>query len=185
MFTIQGQQCTIKKSKKHLKKKPIQISLFLNKQSPRFQEKPRFRSTLHSQDFSKFVYLDKPLTQESAPLSSSVILKSKHPSRTPTPNKNLSLKINYLNYEFDPPKLPMSRGLLIHVSERETQRSSCSKNRNRFRYEEESARFTEREYKDKITMKDLNLNLPSIIKSKRVKKKCKYRPSLGDSLQFY
>lgn len=121
--------------------------------------------------------------QESVPLSSSVVLKSKQESRTPTPSKTLSLKINYLNYEFDPPKLPKSRGLLIHNLEREPQRSSCSKNRNRLRFEEDNFRFTEREYKDRITMKDLNLNLPSIIKSNRVKKRIRYRPSLGDSLQ--
>lgn len=183
MFSIQGQQCTIKKSKKQFKKKPIQISLFINKQSiPRYTEKQRFRSTLHSQDFSKFFYLDKPLGQENCPMSNSVVFKSKQLSRTPTPSKNPSLKIAYFKYEFDPPRLPISRGELFHSIARDPQRSSCSKNRNRLRSEEMTVRGTERELRDKITMKDFNLNLPTIIKSKRDKKKMKYRPLLGDSL---
>jgi hypothetical protein len=177
MFSIQGQQCTIKKSK-NLKKKPIQISLFINKQENLgIREKVRFRSTARSEDRKCFFHLD---PGEMNKQSTSVILQSKKLNRTPTPSKNQ--KINYLEYEFEPPKLQITGAFLFSIQGRDKQRSSLSRRRRSLKSDENTDRKTCNSVKNRITMNDLGVNLPSIIRSKKVKKKFRYRPQLVEDI---
>jgi hypothetical protein len=177
MFSIQGQQCVVKKSK-NLKKKPIQISLFINKTKEDKVEIRRERNANSSQDRKCFFHLDTAERQDKRGNSNKSA--SKKFTRTPTPTQNS--RISYLEYEFEPPKAKITGPFLFCVQGKDRQSSSWSRRRRSLKSEENTDRKSNFSMQNRITMQDLGVNLPSIIRSKKVKQKNRYRPQLAEDI---
>lgn len=176
MFTIQGQKCLVKKTKSS-KKKPVQISLFINKTKVEKVNKLRYDNTTRSEDRKCFFHLDIVKQDKGGNPKKTV---SKKILRTPTPTQ--SSGISYLKYEFEPPKQKVTGPNLFSIQGKIRQKSSISRRRKSFKSEENTDRKSNISMRNRITMQDLDVNLPSIIRSKKVKKKYRYRPQLAGDI---
>ena len=176
MFSIQGQKCLAKKTMS-FKKKRIQISLFINKSKVDKVNKLRYDNTARSGDWRCFFHLDIAKQVKSGNSKKSA---SKKILRTPTPTQ--SSGISYRKYEFEPPEQKATGLHLFSIGGKNRQKSSISRRRRSFKSEENTDRKSTISMRNRITMLDLDLDLPSIIRSKKVKKKCRYRPQLAGDI---
>lgn len=179
MFKLQGKTCTQKSSiQVTIKKKPVHISLYLNKPS-NFSPEPVQYSKDRSDSFNPVSFA----SNNSSPKTNSVLLASHHLSQTPTPYKSPNRKYSYLHYEFDPPVLNI-RKVTGHLSIDHSQESRYALMRQRKGVSAGNNAKSVKKIQEtvkRITLKDLQINLPMIIKSKRYKRKIRYRPSITDS----
>ena len=179
MFKLQGKTCTQKSSiQVTIKKKPVHISLYLNRPTT-FSPEPVQYLKARSDSFNP---VSIP-SSNTSPWKKPVLLASHHLSLTPTPCKSPNPKYTYLNYEFDPPVIN-SRKVAGHLSIDHTQESRSTSIKQRKGISAgNNARSVKKHQRTvpKMTMRDLQVNLPTIIKSKRFKRKIKYRPSITDS----
>lgn len=181
MFNIQGRTCTQKSSiEVIIKKKPIQISLYINKPLNFSPEPGNSLIFTNNRGRSESFNPDSNLSEVTSPKAKPSLLSSKKLSQTPTPCKSPNLKYSYMRYEFDPPITHKKRvASQIPNGNREESRNNVIRQRKGISAGNNAKSVKQHDdVKKKITMKDLKVNLPSIVKSKRYKHKVKYRPSI-------
>ena len=163
-----------------IKKKPICIPIFHSLPSARNRIKTdSIQNFIRINHAPKLSIIDAKL--EEIPKTRSLNVSTYNFSQTPTPREQL--RASYFSQNFDTPKTSKhtsntlsadyrEQGNTEYSTRRKTLKSDpCSKNGSRIRV-----------FRDKITMKDLNLNLPIIIKSKKLRKRISYNHNFGKTI---
>lgn len=173
--TSQGQSIKV-----IIKKKPISI--------PKFHDKPSRRNPIETDVIRNLIRINH------APKLNIIDVKLKEIpklrildvstckfSQTPTPRQKFGA--SYFNKSFDTPKTSKHTSNTFSIDYRE-HGSNSNSNRNKKFNSELCSKIGGRirVFREKMTMKDLNLNLPVIIKSKKTRKKISYKYNFGEIL---
>ncbi|OMJ90845.1 hypothetical protein SteCoe_6716 [Stentor coeruleus] len=183
MFSIQGKKFGAAKLIKSKKKHEIQISLiFGNEKVSRRSNRLRFNP------YSPVVHTDGNfiinkhhkdyLTPEN---NSAIILTPKCFSKTPTPSKLKIIKFSVQRYEFDPPKTMSSFRNTYFEEPKGTPHSRSGSYRKAMKTTELAQKFQQTEKRTitkRLTMKDLNINLPIIVNNRKQRKRASCKPGL-------
>lgn len=185
MISIQGKKFGDVKLIKVKKRHAIQISLFIGKEKllRKFNNVRYHREGNGVTENSFLVEKSnkKTLTPE---CNSASIFTSKCLSKTPTPTKLKTLKFSIKKYEFEPQKTVSIYKSYNFDENRETHHSRSVIHRKVAKSQEFTEKLLPREKKSnitKMTMRDLNVNLPSIIKSRKNRRIVIYRPTIFKS----
>lgn len=185
MFSIQGKKFGAAKLIKSKKKHEIQISLiFGNEKVSRRSNRLRFNPYSPGAHTDGSFIIDKHhkdyLTPEN---NSAIILTSKCFSKTPTPSKLKMIKFSVQRYEFEPPKTMSSLRNTYFDEAKGTPHSRSVSHRKALKTTELAQKFQQIEKKTmikRLTMKDLNINLPIIVKNRKQRKRISCKPGLTE-----
>ena len=172
MFEVNGRKCEKSKNIRIVKKRALQLSLFLDKQIAKTKVETvmvvgenRLAKTSCQKRYQKIV-------KKYSDSDNSVVFSStpKGMSKTPTPKKFTGPRVNIVNCEFSPPKVIVNKHNKDARSRERSNKRRPRKNKETD-YNENTEKNIEKYRNAKITMKDFNLNLPSIVKSSRFRSK--------------
>lgn len=157
-----------------IKRKGLEIPLMIARPTIRSRfETDRHRLNLASQHGPKGNRMDLQINSMVQPLKS-VNISTYNFSQTPTPSEDK--KISYFGNSFETHCSSKRTSRNLSTDTRENVKSVYSATRkviNAGPWSKTSSQ--EKVSNQKITMKDLNLNLPTIIKSKKIKKKYRFK----------
>lgn len=171
MFTIEGRKCVRYSTSRAIKKKAVQISLFIDQQmgARRIENTTRF-GRMHT-GFNEGNFAKEKYFKGNTPDGCSPVFTPKDVSKTSTPLKARPL-LSVHNYVFKPPENTQNLSTIFHdeLREERKQQINCRKALKSQEVYERNPQIA-RGNGNKITLRDFNLNLPTIIKSSRYKKK--------------
>jgi hypothetical protein len=164
-----------------IRKKALKIPIFLhNPRKANRNETDTFRDVLKSQQPSKGKVID-IRSKNAVPKLHILNVSTYNFSQTPTPSKDL--KTSYFSQTYDTPGTAKHTSHTLSADYRDQVRTAYSNTKKTLNSGPCSkVGSLVKVFKEKITMKDLNLNLPEIIKSKKMKKRIRYKPNFVESL---
>lgn len=163
-----------------IRKKPINIPIFHSKPPTRNRiETDGIRNYLRTNPALKVNIVDVKLKE--IPKIRMLNVSTYNFSQTPTPRKDL--KASYFSQSFDTPNTAKHTSNTLSADYREHVSTAYSSRKRKLNSNLCSKIGSQTKvFKEKMTMKDLNLNLPVIIKSKKMRKRILYKPNFAETL---
>ena len=162
-----------------IRKKPINIPIFHNKPPTRNRfETDGIRKYLKTNPALKVKIVDVKLKE--IPKIRMLNVSTYNFSQTPTPTPRKELKASYFSQSFDTPSTAKHTSNTLSADYREHANTAYSSRKTKLNSNICSKIESQiKVFKEKMTMKDLNLNLPVIIKSKKMRKRILYKPNFA------